>query len=189
MLLIVGLGNPGEEYTNTRHNIGREFTESFVEKSDFPDLGLSIKFKSLLSESKVGKEKIILACPETFMNKSGQAVASLSKFYKIKPAGIFVIHDDADLKLGQTKLAFGKHSAGHKGVESVIKALKTRDFWRLRVGVAGKKDIPAEKIILRKFTPEETKLIKKVFKKTAGALDLIIAEGPEKAMNKYNQNE
>ena len=122
------------------------------------------------------------------MNKAGQAVAPLAKFYKIKPANIFIVHDDTDLKLGQTKLSFGKHSAGHKGVESIIKSLKTRDFWRLRIGVAGKKDIPAEKIILKKFTPEDAKLIKKVSKKTLEALDLVVSVGPEKAMNFYNQN-
>ncbi len=188
MILIVGLGNPGSEYENTRHNIGRDFVKSFAKDKKVGDLTPEKKFKSLVAKGAVEKEKIVLAAPETFMNKSGQAVAPLALFYKIKPARIFVIHDDTDLKLGQTKLSFGKHSAGHKGVESVIKALKTMKFWRLRVGVAGKKDIPAEKIILRKFTPEETKLIKKISKKTAEALDLIVSEGPEKAMNEYNQN-
>ena len=120
------------------------------------------------------------------MNKSGQSVAPAAKFFKIKPKNIFVIHDDADIALGRAKLSFGRSSAGHKGVESVMRALKSKDFWRFRIGIGGKRDMPAEKLVLKKFSPEEIKLVKKIVKKTIGALEKTIKEGPEKAMNEYN---
>ncbi|MEK7082199.1 MAG: hypothetical protein AAB915_00775, partial [Patescibacteria group bacterium] len=110
------------------------------------------------------------------------------RLFKTKPKYIFVIHDDADIALGATKLSFGKRSAGHKGVESVIRGLKTREFWRCRIGIAGKRDIPADKLVLKKFTPDEQKIAKKIIKKTCAALAAIAEFGPERAMNEYNQN-
>ncbi|MDP3710529.1 MAG: aminoacyl-tRNA hydrolase [bacterium] len=187
MILIIGLGNPGEEFKNTRHNIGREVCDSFRTNQDFPDFVFSKKFNAEISEGKTGKEKVVVVCPNTFMNKSGLATASLAKFYKIKPENILMVHDDSDLLLGSTKMSFGKHSAGHKGVESVIKSLKTLNFWRFRIGVSGKKHVEAEKIILKKFTPKEVLIIKKIIKKTVVAIEQTIKESPEKAMNEYNQ--
>lgn len=187
MILIIGLGNPGEQFKNTRHNIGREIVESIHKERMLSDFRFEKKWNALVSEGKIGKEKIFLVLPETFMNKSGNAVSPALRFYKIKPRGLFVIHDDADLILGKTKLSFGKNSAGHKGVESIMRALKTKEFWRFRIGIGGKRDIPAEKMVLKKFTPEEQKLVKKITKKTTNALEVIASEGPEYAMNTYNQ--
>src|SRR3989344_4538649 len=110
--LIVGLGNPGKEYEYTRHNAGFLFIDI---------LGNNFKNK-----------KIILAKTQAFMNESGRAVANLMKSRKIKPENLLVIHDDIDILWGDFKFSFGRSSAGHKGVESVIKTLKTRNFWRLR---------------------------------------------------------
>ena len=187
MILIIGLGNPGEEYKKTRHNIGREIVLMLQKKAGLGEFVLDKKWKSEASEGKIGKEKIVLLLPDTFMNKSGTAVAPAAKFFKINPKDIFVVHDDADLPLGRAKLSFGKHSAGHKGVESVIRALKTKDFWRFRIGIAGKRDIPAEKLVLKKCTPEEERAAKKIAAKTIAALEDAITGGPEKAMNEYNQ--
>ena len=186
MFLIIGLGNPGEEYNNTRHNIGREMAELFRKKSDLPDFRFEKKWNAEISEGKIGKEKIVVALPDTFMNKSGTAAGALARFYKIRPATIIVIHDDADIPLGSAKLSFGKRSAGHKGVESIIRALKTNEFWRFRIGIAGKRDIPAEKIVLKKFTPDEKRLAAKIAKKTIEALEQAVTEGAERAMNFYN---
>lgn len=192
MILVVGLGNPGEKYKKTRHNSGREIVEKLREKADLGKFRIEKKWKAEVSEGKIEKEKIILLLPDTFMNKSGAAVAPAAKFFKIKPEGIFVVHDDADLPLGRAKLSFGKHSAGHKGVESVIRSLKTREFWRFRIGIAGRRSagrrIPAEKLVLRKFAPEEERAAKKIAAKTIAAVEDVIAEGPEKAMNEYNKN-
>lgn len=186
MYLIIGLGNPGQEYQNTRHNMGRETVEAFRKKYDFPDFRFEKKYNAHVSEGKMGKEKAILTLPDTFMNKSGTAAGTLTRFYKIKPATVILVHDDADIPLGSAKLSFGKRSAGHKGVESIIRVLKTNEFWRFRLGIAGKRDIPAEKIVLRKFTPEEKRVITKIIKKTVEALEQTITEGPERAMNEYN---
>lgn len=186
MLLLAGLGNPDKEFKGTRHNIGRETLEVLRKKADMGEFRFEKKWKAWISEGRVDKEKVILLMPDTFMNKSGNAIGPVAKFFKIKPQKIFILHDDADLPLGRAKMSFGKHSAGHKGVESVIRALKTRDIWRFRIGIGGRRDLPAEKIVLKKFTPEEEKIVKKVQKKTVEAIETLVAESPERAMNSYN---
>src|SRR3989344_6524480 len=143
MKTVIGLGNPGEEYEKTLHNAGRLALEYFAQKNDFSDWDFSQKYDSLVSEGKIkkpasakasaGKENALLLLPETFMNNSGKAVKNLL------PKNLIVVHDDIDLPLGKFKIAFGRGSGGHKGVESVMRALKTKDFWRVRVGVAPKK--------------------------------------------------
>jgi len=153
--LIVGLGNPGKEYENTRHNMGFIFVDKLSERA---------------------KTEFIVAKPQTFINNSGTAVLALSKLNKIKPENILVIHDDIDILWGKFKFSFGHSSAGHKGVESIIKALKTKNFWRLRIGIQpirqaqGKptlrKHISADKIILKKFTPAELKTLNQTIKET-----------------------
>lgn len=184
--LIIGLGNPGDEYKNTRHNIGREIVELFRKQQDLPNFHFEKKWNAEISEAKIGKNKVILALPNTFVNKSGSAVAPIAKFFKTKPDHIVLVHDDADILFGLGKLSFNKRSAGHKGVESVIRTLKTTAFWRFRIGIAGKRDIPAEKLVLKKFTPDDQKTVKKIIKRTIDALEQTITEGPERAMNGYN---
>ncbi len=186
MILIVGLGNPGNTYDNTRHNVGREIVMAFAAHSGTREFRPEKKWNALASDAKIGKTKAVLILPETMMNNSAKSVAPAARFYKIKPKDIFVVHDDADIALGRAKLSFGRNSAGHKGVDSLIRGLKTRDFWRLRIGIAGKRDIPAEKLVLKKFTPDETRLVKKITKATIAALETIASEGPERAMNMYN---
>ena len=145
--LIVGLGNPGEEYENTRHNVGFLFIDKLSKQLK------TVDFKYEKSQA--------------FMNKSGDAVLALSKFYKIKPENILVVHDDIDILWSSFKFSFGRSSAGHKGIESIIKALKTKNFWRLRIGIqlSTKKHISANKIILKKFTPAELKTLNQTIKK------------------------
>ncbi|MDP2638552.1 MAG: aminoacyl-tRNA hydrolase [Candidatus Azambacteria bacterium] len=156
--LIVGLGNPGKEYEKTRHNIGLLFIDELSKQSNAPD------FKYEKSP--------------TFMNKSGIAVSTLSKSLKIKPENILIVHDDIDILWGNFKLSFGRSSAGHKGVESIIKTLKTKNFWRLRIGIQPvrqaqgkpKKHISADKIILKKFTPSELKTLNQTIKRAIYAI-------------------
>jgi len=154
VILIIGLGNPGEEYKNTRHNIGREVAEKCAKKNDLPDFEYDKKSNALVAQGKIGpasakgyseakKEKVVFALPETFMNKSGLAVSALAKYYKIKPEQIFIAHDDVDLPVGRMKISFDKSSAGHKGVENVMKNLKTQKFWRGRIGIGGKSRVTA----------------------------------------------
>ena len=183
MLLVVGLGNPGKHYENTRHNIGREIVTEWQKGAGLADFEFNKKLNALVSKNK----KAVLLLPETMMNKSGNAAGPAARFYKVKPQDILVVHDDADLKLGRAKLSFGKRSAGHRGVESLIRALKTKDFWRFRIGIAGKRDIPAEKLVLRKWTEQELRLVKKITRRTIEALERAITENPERAMNAYNR--
>jgi len=160
--LIIGLGNPGKEYENTRHNTGFLFVDALAEKLNAPEFVYDKKLKAEISKS-----KILIARPQIFINKSGDAVLALSKFFKIKPENILVIHDDIDILWGNYKFSFGRSSAGHKGVESIIKALKTKNFWRLRIGIqpAIEKRVSADKIILKKFTPAELKILNQTIKK------------------------
>lgn len=188
MFLIVGLGNPGEQFTHTRHNAGRETVEAFRKKFMLPDFRFEKKWNAEIVEGSIHKEKIILFLPDTFMNKSGAAIAPAARFFKIKPNNIVVIHDDADIILGRAKLSFAKHSAGHKGVESVIRTLNTNKFWRFRIGIAGKREVPAEKLVLKKCTPEEMRTMKKIMRNTIKAIEIIIQKSPEYAMNDYNKN-
>ena len=189
MRLIIGLGNPGEEYKNTRHNIGREVAEKCAKKNDLPDFEYDKKSNALVAQGKIGKEKVVFALPETFMNKSGLAVSALAKFYKVKPAQIFAVHDDIDLPVGKIKVSFARSSAGHKGVEHIIKNLKTNEFYRLRVGIGQKKKTKqAMELVLKKFSAKEADEIKKVIKKTCDAIICAISESPQKAMTIYNQS-
>lgn len=184
--IIAGLGNPGQEYEHTRHNSGREIAKAMKNAWDFPDFLFEKKWNAEISEGKVDKKKTVILLPNTFMNKSGSAVSAVLRFYKVKPKDLFVIHDDADIPAGSAKLSFNKHSAGHKGVESVMRALKTREFWRFRIGIGAKRNIPAEKMVLRKWAPDEKRAIAKVAKRTIEAAQIAVSEGPERAMNSYN---
>lgn len=197
MILIVGLGNPGQKYEKTRHNIGFLAIKAFAGKNNFPDFIISQKTNSEISEGILNGEKIILAKPQTYMNKSGKTINSLVKRYCINKAMaeltqyIWVIHDDVDLPLGEMKIVKNRGAAGHKGVESIIKELKTKDFVRFRVGIKPQKienrKQKVETFVLQKFNKEEEKIIKEVIKKIVEAIEMTLKEGLEKAMNKYNK--
>jgi len=183
MKTIVGLGNPGEEYKQTRHNAGRMVLEYFAKKNDFHGWQKNSNLQSIVSLGKCGKEKVMLILPETFMNNSGKAVKNLSA------KNIVVLHDDIDLALGKIKISYGRGSGGHKGVESVIRALKTKNFWRLRIGVSPKKKPEHKKIpdfLLSPMRKSDLETLKKSFKKISEALEIVISESHEKAMNLFN---
>ncbi len=193
--VIVGLGNPGEEYAETRHNAGRMVLEQFRKKNDFPEWTADKTLKALISKSVFGKDKVILLEPNNFMNVSGKSVAPLITTVKDAERTI-VVYDDIDLPLGTMKISFNRSSGGHKGVESIIKALKTPAFARLRIGICpttptGKPRKPKGEqamldFIVGPFKKPELELMKKTTKKAAEALTLILAEGREKATGKVN---
>ena len=190
MILIVGLGNPGKKYIMTRHNLGFRVLDLFKRKNNFSGFKFSKKFKSELSKGLFLGEKIILAKPQTFMNNSGKTVKNLVSSFKLQVSRIWVAHDDIDLPLGKMKIAIGRGSAGHKGVQSIIDELKTKNFIRFRLGTKPKLSSPNPKIIdkfvLKKFTKEEEKIIKETIKKTCQAIEFAIKEGLEKTMTKFN---
>lgn len=196
MYIIVGLGNPGEEHRETRHNTGRMALDYVRKGFDMPEWEENKKIKALSAEGKIGKEKVMLVEPETFMNKSG---ASLMPLVKSKKAAekVIVIYDDLDLPVGRMKVSFNRSSGGHKGVESIIKAVKTEAFARIRVGIssvtaAGKTKKPSgdeavADFILGKFSPKEYEALKKIFKTVPDAVAKIISDGVEMAMGEFNK--
>jgi PTH1 family peptidyl-tRNA hydrolase len=193
--VIVGLGNPGEEYVDTRHNAARMVLEVFRKKNDFPEWATDKSLKARVSKGVFGKDKIVLLEPDNFMNVSGKSVTPFIKNAKDAERTI-VVYDDLDLPLGTMKISFNRSSGGHRGVESIIKALKTPAFARLRVGICpttptGKPRKPKGEdaildFIVGPFKKPEMEVMKKVTKKGADALALILSEGREIATGKVN---
>jgi PTH1 family peptidyl-tRNA hydrolase len=157
MILIVGLGNNDKKFDNTRHNIGFFVVKKFIQEEKLNDLALNKKLDALISIN----NDLILALPQCFMNESGKIIKKLVQYFKIDLDSLLIIHDDTDLQLGKFKIQKNRGSAGHKGVESLINYLKSRSFWRLRIGVRSPhlKDKKAIDLVLKKFTAEEKKMI------------------------------
>ena len=163
MKLIIGLGNPGEEYKKTRHNAGFLAMEKLVLSSKYQVLSTQSKFNAEISQGIIDNEKTILVKPLIFMNNSGQAVKAVVDYYKIDLENIIVIHDDLDIPLGEYKLSKNKNSGGHKGVQSIIDYLGTKDFTRIRIGIAVEnKKTPTEKFVVERFSKEEMGVVEGV---------------------------
>jgi PTH1 family peptidyl-tRNA hydrolase len=178
MLLIVGLGNPGKEYERSRHNVGFMVLDALAKQEGSP-FSYSNKFESDLTEATItfpGEKKhvrVLLAKPQTFMNKSGVAVAKLVNYYKLRTEDqVFVIHDDLDIEIGMTRIRLNGSSAGQKGVQSIIDHLGTDKFARFRMGIRPKEgqDKPAEEFVLGKFRAEEKRLINQEIKEVIAGL-------------------
>jgi len=199
MKLIVGLGNPGEKFTYTRHNIGFMVVERLV-KDKLP-LEQSLKAwkedrKMSAMICKIGD--ILIIKPQTYMNLSGRAVLRVSSFYKIKTEDIWVVHDDIDLPLGKIRIRRGGASAGHHGIETIIKETGESDFVRFRLGIGkGKLDRvhsadhnlhrqDVEKYVVSPFGRGEAGELKKIIKHAVDALNIALDKGLEKAMNRFN---
>lgn len=200
MKLIVGLGNPGEKYEKTRHNLGFMTVEKFLK--DFETVKNtswenSTKFKSDISQiewqPKHGNlEKVILVKPKTYMNNSGLAVKIIADFYRISPDHIWIMHDDIDLPLGTMKIRFGGASAGHHGVESIIEHLGSDKFWRFRLGVGEKRELNDSRIknvddfVLGSFAGAEKGRLKDLIKRGVNAIETSLEDSLEAAMNRFN---
>lgn len=168
MKLLLGLGNPEKKYENTRHNAGFIMIDRIKEAYRFPDFKLESKFHAELSVGNAhvrSENKIILAKPQTFMNRSGEAVKAIFDFYKLAPENLVVIHDDIDLELGKYKITDDSGSAGHNGVQDIIDKIGTQKFTRIRIGVANadlRSKIDPSDFVLQKFSREELKEIEKI---------------------------
>ncbi|MBI5645016.1 aminoacyl-tRNA hydrolase [Candidatus Kaiserbacteria bacterium] len=193
--IIVGLGNPGEEYTNTRHNTGRMAVQYFAKKQELPAWKEDKKSNSLTAGATMGKTIVALVLPNTFMNKSGTAVAKFVKSMKAAESMV-VVYDDLDLPVGKMKISFDRGSGGHKGIESIARAVKTKRFVRVRIGISpetsggklrkpsGEKEV--NDFILGRFRDTDMKDLTHVFKEVAIAIECIIRDGREIAMNRFN---
>jgi len=165
MVIIVGLGNPGKKYNNTAHNIGFDIVDKIAQENDFPEFRLSkpfILFTKKVKGKKLNallskKDNIILLKPQTFMNNSGETLRKFLQNSKFKMQDLIVIHDDIDLILGKIKVSKNSGSAGHKGAESIIRELGTKDFTRIRIGIQPEKGKPTnvEKYVLQKLNKEQ----------------------------------
>ncbi len=175
-MIIIGLGNPGPKYKNTRHNIGFEALERIRKHYELPPFSFLKKL-----DAEISKGKIILAKPLTFMNLSGQAVRKILKKYYLSPLDLIVIQDDIDINLGEVKVSKNRGSAGHKGINSIISEIGTKDFTRIRIGILSddKKTIAVERFVIQKFSEEEKLIVEEVLKKTIEIVDEIIKKEAE----------
>ena len=184
--LIVGLGNPGEQYENTRHNVGFLVADELGERGSFPIQRL--KFKALTNTAVLGGQGALLMKPVTYMNLSGEAVGEAARFYKIPPGRVLVISDDVDLPLGKLRIRTGGSAGGHNGLKSVIQHLGADQFPRLKVGVGGKPhpDYDMADWVLGKLQGEDKRVMDEAVKRAADAVECFLKDGPQKAMNRFN---
>lgn len=165
MIIIVGLGNPGPKFNHTRHNAGFEALDFFAAQNNFPEFALSKKYESEISE----KDDVMLVKPQTFMNESGRVISN----FQFSSVNLIVVRDDTDIELGKVKVTKDSGSGGHKGVESIIQALGNNNFTQLKIGVSTGPE-KAEEVVLKKFSPEEYKMLQKTIEKVSEALNGLI---------------
>jgi PTH1 family peptidyl-tRNA hydrolase len=193
---IVGLGNPGDAYAGSRHNVGRSILERLAEREDgIGEWKEDKKAQALASKGMLGGNDVTLVLPETFMNRSGRAASHFVKGAKSAEL-LIVVYDDMDLPLGRIRIAFGRSSGGHKGVDSIIRWVKTKNFIRIRVGVASstpsgklKKPKGEQKVLdflMSPFKKPEQEVFKKVSGRVEEAIRVIVEEGRVVAMNQFN---
>ena len=185
MKLIVGLGNPGRKYAGTRHNVGFDVVEHLVRQTS---AGTSkTKFESLTWDVELAGQRVLLACPQTYMNLSGRAVQQFMAFHKLEPADLLLICDDLNLPTGKLRLRKNGTAGGQKGLQNTIDQMGTTEFARLRIGI----DRPpaymvATDYVLQKFTGRDQEAMEPAIYKAANAVELFVRDGVEKAMNVVN---
>lgn len=186
MWLIVGLGNPGSEYSATRHNIGAMVVEQWARNSG--GLSRNKKLQALTATARLGSESLLLAFPQTFMNNSGRSVASIMSFYKVDPEQLVVLHDELDIDFGTMRLKLGGGDNGHNGLRSIRSAIGTGDFHRVRLGIGrppGQMDPAA--YVLRSFSKSEADGLGEFCDRAAAATELLITDGLAAAQGRFNQ--
>lgn len=187
MYLIVGLGNPGRQYEATRHNMGFDTVDCLIEKHNVPQGG--VKFNAMYGKGIIGGDKAILMKPLSFMNLSGGPVRDMVNFFKIDPEKeLIVISDDIDLEPGQLRIRKQGSAGGHNGLKDIIQKLGTQNFVRIKIGVGAKPqgwDLADH--VLSRFPDSERKLVDEAIREAADAVEKIVAQGPDAAMNEYNR--
>lgn len=186
MILVVGLGNPGKEYSLSKHNIGFMVVDELANR-----LGVSLNkigFTSVYGEALFEEKKVVLLKPQTYMNRSGKAVSEFVGFFKILARDVISVYDEMDLTFGNLKIKVGGGSAGHNGIESIITSIGDDSFIRVRVGI-GKPGQKSETVshVLSRFRKDEKKIVEDALGRAADAVLEIIARGVENAMNKFNR--
>ncbi len=183
--LIVGLGNPGNKYEGTRHNIGFSFIDFFSKQTQSSIT--ESKFQSLIGSKNIGEQKFILMKPQTYMNDSGEAVKEIKNFYKINPSEIIVIYDDLDLDVGQIKIKNTGSSGGHNGISSIINNIGSNEFTRIRIGIGKPKEKSmTNKYVLSKFSKDDQKIINDINDLAKEIIYSIVFKSISFAMNTFN---
>lgn len=184
--LIVGLGNPGRDYAGTRHNVGFDVIDLLAKR--YKTRVLRRMGRALIARTTIADQEVILAKPQTFMNLSGEAVAHIARREKIDPADILVVYDDMALPLGKIRIRPGGSAGGHNGMKSIIYRLGTQEFPRLRVGI-GSARCEAIDHVLSRFSRAERKIADEAIMDAADAVEMILSDGLEAAMNRYNRRD
>jgi peptidyl-tRNA hydrolase, PTH1 family len=189
LAIVVGLGNPGETYRGTRHNVGFRVLDRLAERSKaaFRAEGELRKY-AWFAQTRMAGTSVVLAKPRTYMNRSGRAVSALCRTYSVEPEQLLIVHDDADLEIGRLRIRSGGGAGGHNGVRSLIEVLGNGDFTRLRVGVRGPERDQEElaDYVLSDFSQEDRPIIEQSCDVAADAVEVLLAEGLTAAMNRYN---
>lgn len=186
-LLLVGLGNPGVQYRNTRHNAGFDVIDAFCEKHSLT-LNKN-RYKAVFGECTVHGKRVLVAKPQTFMNLSGEAVKAISGFYKIPAENILVVSDDISLAPGKIRIRTKGSAGGQKGLKSIIEHLSTDEFARIKMGVGDRPDRDSDLAawVLGRMNGEEKELFDKAKENAVNAIETIIRDGVDSAMNRYNR--
>ncbi len=186
MYIIAGLGNPTKEYEKTRHNAGFDAIYVLAEKH-----GIQIterKHKAFCGTGFIGGERVLLAKPQTFMNASGESLREAADFYKIRPEQVIVIYDDISLRVGQLRIRTKGSAGGHNGIKSIIAHLGSQDFPRIKIGVGAKPDrMDLADYVLSRFSQTDRQMMEDAFQDAADAVEFMLADGADAAMNRYNR--
>jgi len=185
MYLIIGLGNPGSRYEQTRHNIGFMVLKAIADRWEIDIKQKS--FEALWNRGKIDGKNVLLAMPQTYMNLSGDAAVKLLTYYKVDVSNVIVIHDDLDLPFGTLRLKKGGGDAGHKGLKSIMVSLGSADFMRVRMGIGKPVDrTPVEDYVLQKFNPDESVILSDIIQTASEATSDIVSSGLQQAMAKHH---
>lgn len=183
MWAVVGLGNYGSKYSKTRHNLGFMVVEALAESYD---ISLQEKKDYLFGKGSIEGQAALLIEPLTFMNNSGIAVRDVMKKFNVLPENLIVIHDDIDIETARIKIKKNGSSGGHRGIESIIQHIGTKEFIRIKIGIGRDQDMEPENYVLKKFKREELPFIKDAIQKAADAVQTIVSQGIHEAMNRFN---
>ena len=181
MKLIVGLGNPGKEYINTRHNIGFMVIDRYLGDVKFKE-----KFNGLFYEINSNGEKIIFVKPQTFMNNSGECVGKFVKYYNVTNEDIMVIQDDLDIIIGNIKFKINSSSGGHNGIRDIERCLGTREYARVKIGIANNKKVDTRDYVLGNFSGDENEILRKNYELLSSVVDDFCLQSLDRLMSKYN---
>lgn len=183
MKLIIGLGNPGKEYIGSRHNLGWQILDALVDEP----LQLNKKFNSEILKTSLAKQPVLVAKPQTYMNNSGSAVVKISRYYKIPTEDIWIVHDDIDLAFGKLRVGQGRSSAGHRGVESIIQSLGTKDFIRFRIGLRpSEKKIDTDRYVMENFSQDEQQALPAIINRIKQAIEYSLNNPLTEVAGKFN---